>query len=856
MKVLKGIALISSLSLPLIATPSLAQNGRGGEAESSEAHAIGWLAQAAPEASRVDINIPALSLADALAEWSRQTGLQVLRRDTEGVAELTTRGVTGKLSAVEALEKMLAGTGLTYEFVNHRTVRIAPPRTDAQTTSYTKEIGGVKFAQNSGNTVEGHSANTETPNVDQRTATVNDSDRHTDQYSRLEEVVVTAQKQNRAQSVLEVPFSIQAVTEKTLRDANMRSLSDIVNLVPGASETNSNSIGRSKFQIRGVDSVGGDPTVSYYMDDSAYPGAFFAPVARAFDMQRVEVLRGPQPTLYGNSSMGGTIRFITNPPNLSQWEAHLNAGSTATKGGESGYYVDGAVSLPLVEDKLALRLVGSYEDVGGWMADTLGNRDVNDGEIADFRASLLWQATEKLKLKLNFDHADASQNYGQLLSSVEPPISNGLPGNVQSNRSDMFSATLEYAFGFATLSSTTTFVDSSSPTVIHLSEGGLLQQETPVESFNNETRLVSSGDGPLGWLIGTFYTDSKSSGTVDFNVGPIALNGVVDSRGHSKSVFGEVSYEFFDGKLKPALGVRYFAENDQTINTLATSLFGEPAGIETTVLGGPSSAWNPRLNVSYFASDTSLLYLNIAKGFRGGTNNSVLSCALIEAPPPDGAGLTCPLAIDPDALWSYEIGIKQAALERQLQLEVAGYYMDWKNYRTSLQQQGISAVLELGDAELYGIEVSALYAPAAAPGLTLSLAANIADGEIIKADTGLAAQIGLGDGDKLSAQPDYTLTLSGNYVWPMGGKWEGLTNVTFSQIGSQFDAETRIPSKTRNLLRARVGLRNGRMGVYLYGNNLLDESNKIMEFGATPDTSTSFRDVPRQIGVNVTYDLN
>lgn len=821
--VLKGIALISSVSLPLIATPSLARDERGVERERSNGCASVRIAQATQEAAKIEFNIPGLALSDALAEWSKQTGLQVLRRDPDGATELTTRSVTGKFSPAEALEKMLAGTGLTYKFVNDKTVRIAPARANAQQPS---------------------------------SAAANESDRDSERDFRLEEVVVTAQKQNRAQSVLEVPFSIQAVTDKTLRDANMRTLSDIVSLVPGASETNSNSIGRNSFQIRGVDSVGGDPTVSYYVDDSAYPGAFFAPIARAFDMQRVEVLRGPQPTLYGNSSMGGTIRFITKQPNLSRWEAHMNAGSTSTKGGEFGHYLDAAISVPIVEDRLALRLSGSYEDVGGWMEDAFDNKDVNDGKIIDLRASLLWQASEKLNIKLSFERVDVSQRYGQFLSSVQPPISNGLPGNVQTNVNDMFSATLQYEFDFATLTSTTTVVDSSSPTLINLPAGNFIKEDTPGDSLNNETRLVSSGRGPLGWLIGTFYTESKSSGTVDVNLGPIALQGVVDSKATSKSVFGELSYQLFDGKLKPAVGVRYFEEDDETISTTTTSLFGEPLDATTRVLGGPSSAWSPRLNLSYLPDDRSLLYLNIARGFRGGTNNSAVSCALIEAPPPDGLGLTCPLAIDPDALWSYEIGVKRSALERQLQFELAAYYMDWKNYRTNLQLQGLSAVLELGDAELYGIDVSALYAPAAVPGLTLSMAANIPDGKIVKADPGLAAQIGLGDGDKMSAQPDYTLTLSANYQWPIGGSWGGLTNVTFSQIGSQFNAETRIPSKTRNLLRARIGLRNGHMGIYLYGNNLLDENNKIMEFSSTPGTSTSFRDTPRQLGVNVTYDLD
>ena len=188
----------------------------------------------------------------------------------------------------------------------------------------------------------------------------------------LEEVIVTAQK--REQSVMEVPFSMQAITGEALSRASIRDLQQVMELVPGAIQTNENSLGRRQYSIRGVDQGFSDPTVSYYVDDAAYfPGEDFAPIAHTFDMSRVEVLRGPQSTLWGASSMGGTVRFITEKPNLENVEAHVRAGYYDTKGGDDSYYTDAAVSVPLVEDKLALRVVGSFEDVGGWTEDALGN---------------------------------------------------------------------------------------------------------------------------------------------------------------------------------------------------------------------------------------------------------------------------------------------------------------------------------------------------------------------------------------------------------------------------------------------------------------------------------------------------
>ncbi|MEZ5572783.1 MAG: TonB-dependent receptor plug domain-containing protein [Halioglobus sp.] len=189
----------------------------------------------------------------------------------------------------------------------------------------------------------------------------------------LEEVVVTAQR--REQLISEVPLSMQAFTPAVLESVRIRDLSELINFVPGASEGNAVSVGQRYYQIRGISTNSqSDPTIGYYIDDAAFFifGEPYAPVGRTFDMQRVEVLRGPQSTLYGNSSMGGTIRYITEPPGLNEFGALMRGGYSATDGGDPGYYGDAMLNVPLLQGQLGLRVTGGYEKVGGYHQSSQG----------------------------------------------------------------------------------------------------------------------------------------------------------------------------------------------------------------------------------------------------------------------------------------------------------------------------------------------------------------------------------------------------------------------------------------------------------------------------------------------------
>ena len=373
----------------------------------------------------------------------------------------------------------------------------------------------------------------------------------------IEEIVVTATKRSE-QALFDVPLSIQAFSTDALEAAGIRDQAEVIAYVPGASEEQSSNVGSRQYQIRGIAQGSGDPSVGYYLDDAAifFFGQRFAPMGRAFDMERIEVLRGPQSTLYGNGSMGGTVRYIPKAPSLSAVEAEVVGGYADTEGGEGGYYVDGMVSVPVVEDRLGFRVAASYEDVGGYQ-DSLSEGgtidDVNDADVTDVRASVLYTPTDRFELKLMYARNEANQDGSTLLATLDPPINIGQPGDFSDISWDIYSGTVVYDFGAALLTTTTSYIEYSSEARQGLPfpvPGGVLLFSTKqdAEALNNETRLVSQTDGPFQWLVGVFYSDTEDTQDLFFSP-PIIPRTVQDRNSESISVFGEVSWDLLDGTL-------------------------------------------------------------------------------------------------------------------------------------------------------------------------------------------------------------------------------------------------------------------------------------------------------------------
>jgi outer membrane receptor protein involved in Fe transport len=666
----------------------------------------------------------------------------------------------------------------------------------------------------------------------------------------LEEVVVTAQK--RTQTLSDVPIAVQAFGGDALEESHIRDFNEVVTAVPGASEGLSNTLGLRQYQIRGVSQSFGDPTVGYYFDDAAFFifGQNFAPSGRTFDMNRVEVLRGPQSTLYGNGAMGGVVRFIPNAPDLQAMHVAARTGYSQTDGGEDGYYVDGALNAPLIDDVLGVRLVGSYERIGGYQ-DVVSSGDTNaaGGEIKTFRGAIRATPTDRLELKLLYLRNQTDQDGTTLLTNLDPPQAVNSPGDFTASHFDLFSGTVSYTFDAATLTSSSTYIDFSKAVQAGFPfpvPGGLLiqTQDVSADAFNNETRLVSNGTGPLQWLAGTYYADTKyqDKGAL---VPALLPDSTSLSKSESFSVFTEVSYALFDGKLTPLVGLRYF-EDDRSSDNITNPV---------PPFSGKFDSINPRFNLTYRAQPGRLYYLNAAKGFRSGLFNNPTTCQILHR---QQGGLPCEDDVDSDQLWSYELGTKQQFAGGQLQLETALYYQDWQDIQQSIQFGGVGQTYQFGDARLYGIDAGVIVTPDAVPGLRFEASGNWNSSEYQNIDpalTAAAAAGGIRDGDRIPLVPEWTASLTASYDWTMGSRgWEGLALVGYSHIDAQL-GRPGAPSEgdARDLLRATIGVRHGALGISLFGSNLLHENGAIY-IASNGAAAVYTQDYPRQIGIEITFD--
>jgi len=682
----------------------------------------------------------------------------------------------------------------------------------------------------------------------------------------LEEVIVTAQK--REQRLVEVPQSIQLLDQQMLEKTSIRDVSELITFVPGASEGLAVSAGQRRLMIRGIYQESGSATVGYYLDEAPIDGDTAAPMGRLFDMQQVEILRGPQSTLYGNGAMGGVVRYIPNQPSLTEFQAGARAGYSTTDGGDNGYYGDVFLSAPIVKDKLGVRLVASTEKLGGWIDALGGPEDINEADLQDIRLHVLWEPSENWRFKLMYSDNVADQDgFGIFLSGLFPDdtIAAGSPFDFQNNSMEVWSGTLEFSgFGFADLVSTFSSVKYDHDAQGFFDLPGLSAVTSAsldsIDTVSNETRLVSKGEGMFQWLLGTFMTDGETNrfSSLDWNpeIPPFFVDSESTTLNNRDSIafFGEFSWSLMDGQLIPLVGVRW-AEEDFDGDTVTAA--GRPDGqkFDTT---------NFRFNLSWLPSDDTHYYLNIAEGFRSGIFNTEAVCSthnllLIEG--------ECELVQDTDELISYEVGGKFTLAEGRMYLDTALYYIDWQRSPVQLPIGGLYQTYSAGDADIYGADLSLMYRPASVDGLDFSLTVNWLSAEYANVNTYIAAtltppftpeSLGPSEGEALQFVPEWTATLAANYTWTIGSGWDGIANVSWNHLDGQygqFGANT-TRGDARDLLRARFGIARDAWGIFLFGRNLLDADGTIFNQAPTGGVPIFTRDYPRQVGVEMTYNFN
>jgi iron complex outermembrane recepter protein len=662
----------------------------------------------------------------------------------------------------------------------------------------------------------------------------------------LEEIVVTALKRGEA-AISDTPIAISAFSGTELERRGMDALSDFLQTAPGAgiieTQTGSNII-----QIRGISAQIGDATVGFYLDDMPVTlvSQTQLPDVRTFDLERVEVLRGPQGTLYGASSQGGTVRIVTRNPDLERFEAKGDASFSSTNEGEDNYILNGSVNLPLVEGKLATRFAVSYSDFGGWIDDPLtGAQDINGSEVETYRGKALFAATSRLKLTASAWLSRVANG------SSNQSTANGLRPGAGANEStnfeyDLFSGTAEYDAGPIAVYNSLSHMQYDQDFTTRVPVVSATAYQTNV--LTDELRVTSKFSGPLNFLLGAFYANAESEIAQDIMTTP-SQRDTLESE--AWALFGEAYYAPAGARWELTGGLRYFEDRRSTADHLPTTaaflgLLGLPNPRTGTV-----DALTPRLNFAFRANEDALLYLNVAKGFRSGALQpgvSLISAGLL------GVLDQVPTVIQPENLWTYETGMKLTALAGgTIDVEAAVYYNDWKDLILFLPLAGFPTAYAVNGprAESYGLDL--LFTARPVRGLTLSIGGNINEAEYAESRSIFSK------GDRIDNVPRATLNASIDYMRPVRGTLsafghldlqhtEDRTLRTFAPtVPTPIVIDARSDAITVSSLR--VGLQSESWTVALFADNLFEEDGAVEPVSQFNALGVRLR--PRTVGINL-----
>ncbi|MEG3147872.1 TonB-dependent receptor [Sphingomonas sp. RT2P30] len=662
------------------------------------------------------------------------------------------------------------------------------------------------------------------------------------------DIIVTANK--RRSTIQDVPFSINAQTGEDIQRSGATTLEDLSRNVAGLAIQNLGP-GQSQVGIRGVsagqiarDQPGVKEQVGIYLDESVISLSLFTPDLDLFDLNRVETLRGPQGTLFGSGSVGGTIRYITNQPNTDRIEGSVEANINMVSEDDVGGHVKGAINLPL-SDRAALRVVGYYTRYAGFIdARREGggiDKNVNSGERYGGRVALLLKPTDDISITPRFIYQKITTNgfnreerynlYANPFTTTRPAITLQdrqqylLLGERFSDDLKIADLTIAAALGGVDATSVTSYTDrhilvsrdasaltgSVSVDLGFPNAGVLLPSNlvdtTGVKQFTQEVRLASSGKSAFQWVVGGFYaktdriyaqrlptpgydafTDARfGAGTSAAVANGFPLNSPYDAdipyHLRQIAIFGEASLAITDA-LKATAGGRYYDYKENRIFKSGGLFANGDNNSDST----KSSGFSPRFLLSYKASSRVTFNAQASKGFRLGGVNDPLNIPLCSggASGPDAQTFGNRPRYGDESLWNYEGGVK--AQFAGITFNAAAFYTDIKNLQVTADAGSCSSriVFNVPKAHSVGGEVEISATPM--HGLDLGLSASLLEAKFdatLTRPNGTVIE-GIRSGNRLPSVPNFQLSANANYRFPIGGEAKGVLGLSFQHVGSRY----------------------------------------------------------------------
>ena len=685
----------------------------------------------------------------------------------------------------------------------------------------------------------------------------------TTKTKQLEEVIVTANK--REESIIKVNTSITSLSSKKLEDTRTWGLSGLTALVPNY---NYQELGVSFQQIqsiRGIQVFSENPAVSTYIDDVNNIDI----LANGFaftDIERIEILRGPQGTLYGRNAMGGVVNIITKKPtNQTNGFAETSFGNLGLQRYSTG------IKTPIIKDKLYFGLNGLYQTQDGFLKNNISGTSATDTNLNGKSVGgeknlygnmfLKWLVNNRFHLTLNLKgQQDKSNNSGFMVSQFSDTYAFANPdvinlSRIQSHERNILNTSLvaKYnadKFTITSISALQTisfgFKDLDFPGIYHSYYDGKIGELLPPQKvWSQELRINSHSDSKFQYTAGVYAFTQKGyepttntayelsdaeAAAFSLPSGTYLIN---RNRSNNSGLagFGEMSYQLTN-KLKATVGLRYdYEKREATFNGFGDAMLfnGVVTDINPNITAdGNYSAISPKFSVNYSVNELSNIYATYTRGFRaGGINASSL---------PVGVRQT----FDPEYSNNYEIGYKSYLLNKKLSVGASAFLIQWKDLQFyNLVAPFTYARENVGNAQSAGIEIEVSALPVKGLQLDGSFGFNPTeykgfDLKRVNFGTGVESTTAIG-GNKLSNAPTHTLFLGAQYEYSINQKLKAIVRGEIRNLGKQYtDIQNQIEQPSYTLLNSRIGLTYGKYSLFFWGQNLTNE--RYLAYG-NPDSS-------------------
>ncbi len=769
--------------------------------------AVSGSAASQAENPQFNVDISSQAAGIALMQLAKKTSVQIMMDKSVG-EDINLQSIRGTYTLSQALDTLLRDTGLVYEFASD-------------------DLVVVKHGNDgsAGNSASGAKISDKEPKV-------------------IEELIVTSQR--REQSILDVPISIQALDAVELENRRIENLADLSLAVPGFSVNELPNQSQTHIYMRGMGvQAGNSPMVGVYLDEMPVQISRAGTIdLRVYDLERVEVLKGPQGTLYGQGSVGGTVRFITRQPELDRFGGKADMAVSFVDDGTPTEEIKGVLNVPLVEDKLGLRIASSFAKNGGWIDQpAAGNEDINTSNLVNVRAKMLWRATDNLDITAMVNTFDSKGNYGGSGESVDGTFTQAFGWTTYpKNRSDyqLYNLLVEYDFGPMSLISSTGYMEQDSRSFEYSGVWVPGVQDFTLDAglrgdiFVQETRLASNGD-TWDWTVGAAYTRYGYTLDFDYMVGPVgAANddelthfgpyGGTESRSTSKAVFGEIS-RYLTDKIEAGIGLRYFTDDQE--KELGDS--------------GTFTALTPRMFIRYSLTDDINLYASVGEGYRsGGVNNNGLP------------------GFEAEETLNAEIGTKSMLFDGQLRFDVAVYFSEIDGMqiygRNPIDPFGAAYTQNGGVAEVLGVETFIEWY--VTENFMLAFNGYHADTELVEKNI---LDSPLDVGNRMSHVPGYAHTTTAQYNFEMAGI-PGFIRLDYNRRGHLVHHDNRpyasvALSRSDDIDVMNVLINwdlNDNMSLGIFGQNLANERGNLTIW---EEFRMNTRQKPRTFGFNFSVEF-